>query len=711
MAGTKRKNEASQGSADSAPARDGRTRAARARANNNARGRGASSATSNITSDENNVPVQNDVPAENDAPAEDDTASAEAPSGSRTKRRKSLESRRHLDLPDNLIRNSSLEQSPSDVPTNGKTKKKATAKLADSNSQSSNDTANMKSQSPDDETLLKQQNDTEIADLDEKNNTKALRGRKRQNEQIEDEKPDDLANPESTPSKKLKLEDDEFDHTLQKPLQNGTEDGPNSLTAEPQPGAPEGEVDETQATEEADASPTRDDNASPVSARGRGRGRGGRGRGGRGRGRGAARGGSSARGGRGRGRGGRGGGRNGKRVDDDSDFEFDRSPSPSPATQKLQERQKELKQAFKRLSAAQRLALSVLASHSQQRLARDKKAHMKAPEYEEVQKALDAALRKRQEILRREYELKVQEANIIFEAEKEIIERRFRASAEHIQEEHFRAAQGEYMAFVEGIQHAEDDEHTEPEDNNRSEPGSVDSGYRYLYLDEPKFKRGFNSSFVRDPAGAAAYERATTGWEDFVQRAKMKEISQEEAQPSGPNPLLMLMEAAEGVEAAGAPSSTPDKAPARSDALPTALLALADAVEQRGPLPTPSRPGTHRAILPQPTQPQPSQPQPQMAHGIPEPPSFLLPRPSSVPRRFLPAQPQPGPGLPDPFGAPGGGPPQLPPPPGVTISRPGFLSGPQPGVQHHQAGPQQYYYPPLPPPPQGPSPPNHPRPY
>lgn len=449
MAGTKRKNEASQGSADSAPARDGRTRAARARANNNARGRGASSATSNITSDENNVPVQNDVPAENDAPAEDDTASAEAPSGSRTKRRKILgveetprptrQSARikaranstssiETSISQDLIRNSSLEQSPSDVPTNGKTKKKATAKLADSNSQSSNDTANMKSQSPDDETLLKQQNDTEIADLDEKNNTKALRGRKRQNEQIEDEKPDDLANPESTPSKKLKLEDDEFDHTLQKPLQNGTEDGPNSLTAEPQPGAPEGEVDETQATEEADASPTRDDNASPVSARGRGRGRGGRGRGGRGRGRGAARGGSSARGGRGRGRGGRGGGRNGKRVDDDSDFEFDRSPSPSPATQKLQERQKELKQAFKRLSAAQRLALSVLASHSQQRLARDKKAHMKAPEYEEVQKALDAALRKRQEILRREYELKVQEANIIFEAEKEIIERRFRVS-------------------------------------------------------------------------------------------------------------------------------------------------------------------------------------------------------------------------------------------------------------------------------------------
>lgn len=35
------------------------------------------------------------------------------------------------------------------------------------------------------------------------------------------------------------------------------------------------------------------------------------------------------------------------------------------------------------------------------------------------------------------------------------------ATAKHIQEEHLLAAQGAYMAFVEGHRHAEDDEHTE----------------------------------------------------------------------------------------------------------------------------------------------------------------------------------------------------------------------------------------------------------
>ncbi|KAL1969030.1 hypothetical protein VTN77DRAFT_864 [Rasamsonia byssochlamydoides] len=740
MAGTKRKIETSQAPADSPRGTGSRARAvrgaARARASRGGRGRRASSASSNITPAENNASAQDDALVENDAPAEDDTPPAEAPSEPRVKRRKILEidetprptrqsarikaransiSSIESSNSQDSIRNSSREPSPSDIPTNGKTKKKAAAKFAESNAQNSTDTANVKSQSPDN---LKSQNDSEIgessthpADLDEKNATKASRGRKRRDEQIEDEKPD-LASPASNPNKKLKLEDEEVDRALQQQLQNGTEDGPDSQKS----GSAEEEIAETpQVTEELDAPPSRDDNASPASTRGRGRGRGGRGRGSRGRGRGGARGGASARGGRGRGRGGRGGGRGGKRVDDDSDFEFDRSPSPSPATQKLQERQKELKQAFKRLAGAQRLALNVLATLSQQRLARDKKAHTRAPEYEEVQQALEAALRKRQEILRREYELKVEQANIMLAAEKERIEQQFRASAEHIQEEHFRAAQGEYMAFVEGIQHAEDDEHTEP-DENRSEPGSVDSGYMYLYLDEPKFKRGFNSSFLREPAGAAAYERAVAGWEDFVQRAKMKEISQEEAQPEDQNQnqnqnqnlLLMLVEAAEGVEATGAPSAPPERAPARSEALPTALLALADAaVEQRSPLPAPSRPGTHRAILPQPSQPQPQpQPPPPMAHGIPKPPSFLLPRPSE-PRRLLPAQH----GLPDPFSAPGGGPPQLPPPPGVTFTRPGpmpgFLPAPQPGIQHHQAG---YYYP-LPPPPQGPSPPNHSRPY
>jgi hypothetical protein len=92
---------------------------------------------------------------------------------------------------------------------------------------------------------------------------------------------------------------------------------------------------------------------------------------------------------------------------------------------KLRERQKELDKVFKKVAAAQRLALSVLAAQSHKRLARDKTAHLQVKEYEDVQRDLRRQLEKRRAVLRRDYELKVEEEEILFAANKDRLERQF----------------------------------------------------------------------------------------------------------------------------------------------------------------------------------------------------------------------------------------------------------------------------------------------
>jgi hypothetical protein len=127
----------------------------------------------------------------------------------------------------------------------------------------------------------------------------------------------------------------------------------------------------------------------------------------------------------------------------------------------MRDRQRELDKAFKKVAAAQRLALSVLAEHSQRKLARDKNAHKKVPEFDEVNRQLQERLERHREILRREYEYKVANASRVLALEKENLEIQFQRKAREIQHEHLLASQGGYMAFVEGRRAAEDDEHTE----------------------------------------------------------------------------------------------------------------------------------------------------------------------------------------------------------------------------------------------------------
>ncbi|PWY70191.1 hypothetical protein BO70DRAFT_389880 [Aspergillus heteromorphus CBS 117.55] len=491
-----------------------------------------------------------------------------------------------------------------------------------------------------------------------------------------------------SPSRKPKVEEGELDHDLKEQLQNGTE-------SKPEPQSPveavadSGLGDESrQITEEIEESTPDVATESTVGKAARGGRTRGRGRGGRGRG--AARFAVNKRG-RGAARGGRGG-RTGRQLDRSSDVEPDRSPSPSAATQKLRDRQRELDKAFKKVAAAQRLALAVLATQSEKRLARDKNAHKIVPEFDDINLQLKARLHEKREILRREYELKVEQENRMFEASKQAVEERCQAQARNIKEEHFLASQGAYMAFVEGRRAAEDDEHTETDDSETEpERGPVVPPAREVF-------RGFHSTFVRNPAGAAAYDRAYFGWDDFVQRAKVGDDidpQMKEMRDAGPfagmtadQIIDLLLKATGVVEVRRHTIPGEISPPTMPDVRPRALSALADIAAAEPP----------RPLL--------SQPVPRLSHR-----PFMLPPPTpqrQQPRRLLPAGQQIPPineqlGLPDPFAAMGG-PPHLPPPPGSNFHRPplpGYLTG------HH--APSLYYphppHPPPPPPPPGPRPP------
>uniref|UniRef100_A0A093UWW9 Putative U6 snRNA-associated Sm-like protein LSm4 n=1 Tax=Talaromyces marneffei PM1 TaxID=1077442 RepID=A0A093UWW9_TALMA len=378
----------------------------------------------------------------------------------------------------------------------------------------------------------------------------------------------------------------------------------------------------------------------------RGRGKGGRGKG-KGKGKGKRTGnngkkteGAPAGGGKGRG-GGRGGGKGGRRADDDSEVDNERPGPPNPYAQKLTDRQKELKQNFKRLAATQKLILNELAGRTQQTLARDKKAHLGTTEFDEVQVALELALQKRLDSLENEHRLCIEHANRLLEAETQIIQDRYEANAINIQDELLYAARSEYILLVEGEQHADDDEHTE-------------------------FTRGYNSRFAGENSGAASYERGKHGWDDFLQRAKLNEISQEE---SVVDSLQLLL------QASGEALASEDGLPSSAGiAASNALFALADAASTAQPV-------SSRPSLPLPSQ---------STSDQQRLPSFMLPQaapPTLPPSRGFPDYYTMGPRMH-----------QLPPPPRIGLDEYSTRDDPlsRLGLNQHRNSSMQYH--PFPPP-------------
>lgn len=263
--------------------------------------------------------------------------------------------------------------------------------------------------------------------LQTSNTSSPSASRKRKSHELEDND-SEFANTSISPAKKAKIEDIDLDRVSEQPSQNGRYEKNVSISSMDGAGDSQMVDEPQQAMNDADTTPETGVELSPI-VRTRGQ-RGGRGRR-RGRGarsRPAARATTNKRG-AGRGRASRArGSRGGRHFYNYDDPEFRRSPSPSAEAQKLRDRQRELDKAFRKVAAAQRLALAALVTQSEKRLTRDKSAHIDVAEYEEVNALLRERLLERQTACRRKYELEVEQENRLFAAECERINAKFRVS-------------------------------------------------------------------------------------------------------------------------------------------------------------------------------------------------------------------------------------------------------------------------------------------
>jgi hypothetical protein len=92
----------------------------------------------------------------------------------------------------------------------------------------------------------------------------------------------------------------------------------------------------------------------------------------------------------------------------------------------LKARQTEIKKFFKEVGAHQAEALSQLTTRSLGKIAKKSKAHEKVPEYQEVLDELDERRKEAEGLARRRYEYELEQAKYLLEAEKEVIDKRFK---------------------------------------------------------------------------------------------------------------------------------------------------------------------------------------------------------------------------------------------------------------------------------------------
>ncbi|KAF3479447.1 uncharacterized protein GIQ15_06423 [Arthroderma uncinatum] len=204
-----------------------------------------------------------------------------------------------------------------------------------------------------------------------------------------------------------------------------------------------------------------------------------------------------------------GGTRGGRQLLADRDL----SPKAGAVVHRFRQRQKDLSQVYRKVAAVQKSALLALASRSESLLIKDPKAHISSNLYDEVLQGLEKKLRTAEDLIEKEYGLREHALSVWRETEEFRIRTHFENKIENVMNEHIIAAQGSFMETSEKTRIAADEDHTETEES-ASEPRTPIS---------PRFARGFDSSFVRDPEGAALYERVENGWEDLAQRAKIGE--------------------------------------------------------------------------------------------------------------------------------------------------------------------------------------------
>lgn len=210
--------------------------------------------------------------------------------------------------------------------------------------------------------------------------------------------------------------------------------------------------------------------------------------GGAGRGRGGA---GNGRGGKGRPR---GGGRSG-RAGDSPERRRALGPEAKALIASLKTRQQELKKFFSTVGTYQADLLEMMASRDLNKLIRKSKAHKQVPDYDETIEDLGEKRDEANELARKKYEVALEAEMQLFEAEKQVIENRFKITVQEAHKEHLRGAEGEINLL--------NNAHASFEDDARTETGSIaednDRLPRFNTSHEPHTRmRGYFSSKVRD---------------------------------------------------------------------------------------------------------------------------------------------------------------------------------------------------------------------
>ncbi|EFR01307.1 hypothetical protein MGYG_04313 [Nannizzia gypsea CBS 118893] len=335
----------------------------------------------------------------------------------------------------------------------------------------------------------------------------------------------------------------------------------------------------------------------------------------RGGARGTRRGGRSVRG---RSGGGRGGGR---QLVADRDL----SPKAGAVVQRFRQRQKDLGQIFRKVAAVQKSAVLALATRSEALLIKDPKAHMASNLYSEVLQGLEKKLRKAEDLIEKEYNYRERNLDVWRETEEFRIKTHFENKIDNVMNEHIIAAQGSFMETSEKSRIAADEDHTETEES-ASEPRTPVS---------PRFARGFDSSFVRDPEGAALYEREA----ELPALQDGDGINGRFTNPRFSRLMGALVEACDIAEGKK-PKIEEVEEPNPLDALANAALDRGE-VKKQPPEPSPKLqqlPPTSALLQPPPNLPAPSQPEQQFQQPQPqygpmrhEPHRPLLPQPLAPP--------------------------------------------------------------------------------
>lgn len=189
-----------------------------------------------------------------------------------------------------------------------------------------------------------------------------------------------------------------------------------------------------------------------------------------------------------------------------------RAQHPNLAIEVAMRRQAHLKSAYRAIARAQKSIAAEITSRSLENLESNQEYHTQAEEYEEISRALDAALAKRKATIQAQHKMKLKQLGVTFDGEKETTVAKCRRQLDDVEESRVDQLEYEFLRIARNAQ-LQDGHETDDEDD------VVPRLKRTAY----HFKRGtaLDSAFDSRSRLAIETRRAT---EDMQSRYNMYEM-------------------------------------------------------------------------------------------------------------------------------------------------------------------------------------------